>query len=56
MTESFSIFCLCTDQHHSNELLFASEDVALPLHTLTNGFGYEANTLDQTQFHSQVLD
>lgn len=51
--EAFSY--LHTDQHNSNKLLFAREDVALPLHTLTDGFGYEANALDQTQFHSQVL-
>lgn len=46
---------LFTDQHNSDELLFAREDVALFLHTLTDGFGYEPNTLDQTEFHSQVL-
>lgn len=49
-------WCLIsTDQHNSNELLLAREDVALFLHTLADGFGYEANTLDQTQLHSQVL-
>lgn len=46
---------ISTDQHNSNELLLAREDVALFLHTLTDGSGYEANTLDQTELHSQVL-
>lgn len=46
---------ISTDQHNSNELVLAREDVALFLHTLTDGSGYEANTLDQTELHSQVL-
>jgi len=50
------MFDQTTDQHHSNELLLAGEDVALFLHTLADGFGYEPNTLDQTELHSEVLD
>lgn len=44
-----------TDQHDINELLFASEDVSLFLHALTDGFGYESDALDQTELHGQVL-
>lgn len=44
-----------TDHHKINELLFASEDVALFFHTLADCFGYEPDTLDQTELHGQVL-
>ena len=45
-----------TNHHDRNKVVFAGEDVALPLHTLTDGSGYQSNTLDQTELHGQVLN
>lgn len=45
-----------TYHHEVDKLLFSGENVTLFLHALTDGFGNEANTLNQTEFHSQVLD
>lgn len=44
-----------TDQHNGDELLLSREDVALFLHTHADCFGYQPNTLDQTELHCQVL-